>query len=319
MLTILNVTIPFFAVIGCGYLSERLGLLGAASRAGLNGFVFYFALPALLFSVMSDARFDEEFEWGFPAAWAAVSLLLFLFTFAVARVLFRLDGPEGTVHALGGVYGNTGYMGIPLVVIAFGPQASVPVIICLTIDLALMIPVGMVFIESSGGNGDSGRIVRVLGRTLRSLVRNPLIIAIAAGTATALAGWRPPQMLTGFVSLIGAAAAPCALFALGSSLYGQPVRGAMAEVGFVTLIKLALHPLLVWYAMFALFGVDELWGYAAVLAATMPVAATVFVLAEQHETYVVRASTAIAFSTAVSIASVTAILAYLPTGELLIR
>ena len=141
MLTILNVTIPFFAVIGCGYLSERLGILGQASRTGLNRFVFYFALPALLFSIMSNARFDAGFEWQFLAAWSLVSIVLFLLFFAVARGLFGLSAADGTIHALGGVYGNTGYVGIPLVVVAFGPDASVPVILCLTIDLVLMIPI----------------------------------------------------------------------------------------------------------------------------------------------------------------------------------
>ena len=75
MLTILNVTIPFFAVIGCGFLSGRLGILGPAGRAGLNGFVFYFSLPVLLFSIMANSDFGEEFEWAFPLAWALVSLL----------------------------------------------------------------------------------------------------------------------------------------------------------------------------------------------------------------------------------------------------
>ena len=76
MSTILNVTIPFFAVIGCGYLSGRLGILGHASRAGLNGFVFYFALPALVFSIMSNARFDAGFEWRFLAARAGTMITL---------------------------------------------------------------------------------------------------------------------------------------------------------------------------------------------------------------------------------------------------
>jgi len=319
MSTILNVTIPFFAVIGCGYLSGRLGILGHASRAGLNGFVFYFALPALVFSIMSNARFDAGFEWRFLAAWALVSLALFLISFVAARSLFGLSGPDGAIHALGGVYGNIGYVGIPLVVIAFGPDASVPVVICLTIDLVLMIPVGMFFIEASRSSGESGQLLIVLGKTVRSLVRNPVIVAIAFGTVISAVGWQLPGILNEFVSLLGAAAAPCALFALGSSLHGQPVRGAAAEVGLISLVKLGVHPLLIWYVMFELFGINELWGLAAVVAAAMPVAATVYVLAQQYETYVVRASTAIAFSTMLSLATVTAILAYLPAEGLALR
>ena len=150
---------------------------------------------------------------------------------------------------------------------------------------------------------------------LRALAINPLIIAILAGTAMSLSGLPLPAVVHGFANLLGMAAAPCALFALGSSLYGQPMRGALAEVSVIALAKLIIHPLLVWFVMFELFEVDALWGFAAVLAASMPVAATVYVLAQQHETYVVRISTAIAVSTALSIITITAILAYLAPGE----
>lgn len=316
MITILNVTIPFFAVIGCGYLASMLGILGQASRVGLNAFVFYFAVPVLLFRVMSGAKLDDGFEWTFIVAYMLVSVVLFLLAFFLARFVFKLDIAHGAVHALGGVYGNTGYVGIPLVLMTFGPQASVPVIVCLTVDLALMIPLAMIFIETGQHPGEGKQLFHVLSKTVLALARNPLILAIAAGSIVSVYGLELPQMVQGFTKLLGTAAAPCALFALGSSLYGQPVRGAMGEVGAITVTKLVIHPALVWYAMFELFEVEPLWGFAAVVASTMPVAATVYVLAQQYDTYVVRTSTAIAFSTAVSVITVTAILTYSPISEL---
>lgn len=318
MNTILNVTIPFFAVIGCGYLAAVLGILGHAARAGLNGFIFYFALPVLLFSVISGSDFDQGFPWRFVTAWCLVSVVLFVLLFAAARGVFKLGSAEGALHALGGVYGNVGYVGIPLVVVAFGPDASVPVIMSLTVDLVLIVPLAMIFIEATAGSEEGRPILRTLGQSIRTVAANPLIIAIAAGTMVSISGLEPPQVIARFTQLLGTAAAPCALFALGSSLYGQPVRGALAEVGIVTLAKLVVHPLLIWYVMFQLFGVDELWGFAAVTAASMPVAATVYVLAQRYETYVVRTSTAIALSTAVSILTISAILAYLSASGLAI-
>jgi malonate transporter len=316
VLTILTITIPFFAVIGCGYFAGKFGILDRSSRAGLNGFVFYFALPVLLFSVMSGAKFEEGFEWKFPAAYALVSIVLFLLAFAVAKSVFKLNTANGAIHALGGVYGNTGYVGFPLIVVVFGSSAGIPVVVCLTIDLVLMIPIAMFFIEAGSGKGESGQVLAIIGKTLRALSRNPLILAILAGTAVSLSGLELPAVVQGFTKLLGAAAAPCALFALGSSLFGQPVRGAFAEVSTITVVKLVVHPLLVWYTMFEVFEVNELWGFAAVLASTMPVAATVYVLAQQYDTYVARASTAILLSTAVSIISITTILAYLPIDRL---
>jgi malonate transporter len=266
--------------------------------------------------VMSGAKFDEGFEWKFPAAYALVSIVLFLLAFAVAKSVFKLNTANGAIHALGGVYGNTGYVGIPLIVVVFGSSAGIPVVVCLTIDLVLMIPIAMFFIEAGSGKRESGQVLAIIDKTLRALSRNPLILAILAGTAVSLSGLELPAVVQGFTKLLGAAAAPCALFALGSSLFGQPVRGAFAEVSTITVVKLVVHPLLVWYAMFEVFEVNELWGFAAVLASTMPVAATVYVLAQQYDTYVARASTAILLSTAVSIISITTILAYLPIDRL---
>lgn len=311
MLTILNATIPFFAVISCGYLGGMLGILGPAGRAGLNSFVFHFALPVLLFSVMSAARFDTGFEWRLILAWCLVSITLFMLIFLLAKPLFKLGPAEGAIHALGGVYGNTGYVGIPLVVVTFGAEASVPVIVCLTADLMVMIPLAMFLIEAADGAGENKKPLRIITTTLRSLARNPLIIAIVAGTAVSISGFTHPDMVQSFTELLGAAAAPCALFALGSSVYGLPVRGALGEVGLITCIKLVVHPILVWYVMFELFQVSPHWGFAAVVAATMPVAATVYVLAQQYEIYVIRTSTVILVSTALSLFSITAILAYL--------
>lgn len=314
MKTVLEVTLPFFAVIGCGYLAAWFGILGRSSRSGLNSFVFYFALPVLLFSVMSRARFEDGFSWGFLLAWCLVSVVLFVLGFGLARSVLKLNTPEATMHALAGIYGNTGYVGIPLVVVAFGPGASVPVILGLAVDLVLMLPFGMILIESARGPLGEGNLLRVLVRTAAAAARNPVTLSILAGTAVSTSGVELPAVALSFVSLLGAAAVPCALFALGSSLYGQPLRGATAEVGVIAAIKLVAHPLLVWYVMSAVFEVDELWRFAAVVAASMPVAATVFVLAQQYETYVVRASTAVAFTTLASIATITVVLVSLGAG-----
>ena len=68
MQTILNTALPFFALIFCGYGAGRFRLLSEASVAGVNAFVFYFALPAFLFNLMATAPLDEVVNVPFVGA-----------------------------------------------------------------------------------------------------------------------------------------------------------------------------------------------------------------------------------------------------------
>ncbi|MCZ7599006.1 MAG: AEC family transporter [Gammaproteobacteria bacterium] len=210
--------IPFFAVIGCGYAGARL--VGEDGQRGINNLVLYFALPALLFSTMARSDLAARFEGDFVTAYTVVSVLLFAVAFLVVRVTFSLGRSEAAIQAMGSVYGNTGYMGLSIVVVMLGQPASVPVVLSLVIDLAVMVPLTAAIVES--GDPRSGRgVVHGAAAALRANLRNPLIVAAAAGAAWSLLELPMPGMLDGFLDLLGAAAAPCALFAMGSSLYGR--------------------------------------------------------------------------------------------------
>jgi len=307
MQTVLTITLPFFALIACGYLAGRAGIIGEASRAGLNNFVFYFALPVLLFSLM--ARSDLGlFEWRFVIAYLSVSIGLFLVGLAAARMLFGLDAREGAIHSACGIYGNSGYVGVPLVVIAFGEQASVPVVLCLTMDLVVMMPFAVAVMEAAQGAG--GHALEVPRRTAMQLAKNPLILAIVAGTAVSVAELPLPEILERFIDLLGAPAAPCALFVLGASLVGSPIAAGFGQVAAISLVKLVVHPIAVWIAMVDVFAVNPQWATSAVIASTMPVAVTVFVLAQQYRSYVVRCSTAVLVSTVLSVVTVSLFVAW---------
>jgi predicted permease len=101
--------------------------------------------------------------------------------------------------------------------------------------------------------------------------------------------------------LFGTAAGPCALFALGVSLARYSFPRRFAEIAYLSLSKLILHPLIVWIFMALVFVVDPRLSQVGLLAAAMPTAATVFVLAEYYNTRVPLASGAILISTVLSL------------------
>lgn len=306
MQTILNTALPFFALIFCGYGAGRFKILTEASVAGVNTFVFYFALPAFLFALTSGSPLSEVLNGPFIGAYLSTSLTVFALAALLGRALFRVRAGEAAVQGLAAVLPNTGYMGLPLISAVFGKPAAIPIVVGLTLDVTLLIPLGIVIIEASKGLGEHP--LHVASSTLGSLVRNPLIIAIFAGLLVSALGLSTPKPVGNFLDLLSSAAGPCALFALGATLASRSVAGGAAEVSYMTFLKLFVHPAVLWFTTTQLFDVDPLWATAALLGASLPIAANVFILARQYDTYVVRASSAILVSTLVSMISVSILL-----------
>jgi malonate transporter len=306
MQTILNNALPFFALIFCGYAAGRLNLLTATAAAGVNTFVFFFALPAFLFSLMSSSPIAEVLNVPFIGAYVLASLAVFGLAVAGGRLLFDVERGEAAIQGLAAVLPNTGYMGIPLAVAVFGREAAVPLVVGLTLDGVLLIPLGILLIESDKGRGEGP--LRTVLITFPNLVRNPLIVSIFAGLAASAAGLAPPTPVNNFLDLLGGTAGPCALFALGATLASRSVAGGATEIGYMTALKLFIHPAALLLTMSVIFGVNPLWTSAALLGASLPTAANVFIVARQYDVYVSRASGAVLVSTAVSMATVSALL-----------
>jgi malonate transporter and related proteins len=306
MQSILNNALPFFALIFCGYAAGRLNLLTAMAAAGVNTFVFFFALPAFLFSLMSSSPIAEVLNVPFIGAYVLASLAVFGLAVAGSRLLFDVGRGEAAIQGLAAVLPNTGYMGIPLAVAVFGRDAAVPLVVGLTLDGVLLIPLGILLIESDKGRG-AGPLRTILA-TFPNLARNPLIVSIFAGLAVSAVGLTPPTPVNNFLDLLGGTAGPCALFALGATLASRSVAGGAAEISYMTALKLFVHPAALLLTTAVIFDVNPLWTSAALLGASLPVAANVFIVARQPDVYVTRASGAVLVSTAVSMVTVSTLL-----------
>lgn len=305
MQVILDTALPFFALVFCGYGAGRFGLLSEASVAGVNTFVFYFALPAFLFSLLATSPVDEALNFSFAAAYLSAGLAVAAVSAVLGVWLFGAERSEAVLRGASASLGNTGYMGLPLIAAAFGNEAAVAMALGLTLEVTVMMPLAIILLESD--KGPERRLLDLVLTVASALARNPLIIAIAAGSAVSLSGLDLFSPVGNFAELLGNAAGPCALFTLGATLAGRALSGSLAEVSYLTTFKLAVHPAAMWLAM-TFFGVNELWTKVAILAASLPVAANVFILARQYDAYVDRTSGAILVSTTVSVATVSAFL-----------
>jgi malonate transporter and related proteins len=308
--TILNTALPFFALIFCGYGAGRLRLLSEASIAGVNAFVFYFALPAFIFSLLATSPLADVVNVRFVAAYLGTGLVVFAAAAVLGRLLFKVRRSEAALQGSAAVLGNTGYMGIPLVAAAFGDRAAIPLVLGLTLEATVLIPLTIILVEAQKGlEAGWSQLVRSIAG---AMVRNPIIVAIFAGVLVSAAGFGLPTPIEHFADLLGRSAGPCALFALGATLTGFPISTGIGEVSYMTSFKLLVHPAAIWLATTRIFDVDPLWATVAILGAALPVAANVFIVARQYDTYVERVSSAILISTAISVVTVSALLTVLP-------
>lgn len=309
---ILNIVLPVFAIVGAGYLCGVRGILGEDSSVALNSFVYWVALPAMLFRAMANVDlervFNPEFFIGFLGAIVVIGAISVL----AACLLFRRNLAEAAIHAMNGVYGNSGYMGIPLALTAFGQAAALPAIVATVINTALVVAVAVFLIEF--GTKGGGNKLRVLGNVLSAMARNPMLIAPALGLCWAASGLALPVPVDTFTGILGAAAGPCALFAIGLFMVGKPRSEGRAEVGVMTLTKLAVQPLVTALMVLVILPVDPLWAKVAILMAALPTGAGSFVLAQAYGIYVLRTSSMILTSTVLSVATISVFFILFPPG-----
>ena len=308
MLAIFVKTLPFFALIGVGYVAGRTRFFSVEATAYLTRFVFYFALSAMLFGFAANLDVAAIFDWPFVFAYTlGTGLVWFLVAMvALARGTSREDA---VFEAHTGVIGNVGFLGIPMLALLLGPQSVGPVLLVLAVDLIVFSS----FLTMAITGLRAGRVsAQTFGILAVGLAKNPMIVSVVLGIAWGATGLALPGPVAEFLTMLGAAATPCALFAIGASLSGRSAE-RVEVAAWLASAKLVLHPLSVAGACW-LFGVT---GYAAgvmIAAAALPVAGNVFILAQHYRVAPQRVSTAILLSTAASVLTVTAVIALISQG-----
>jgi hypothetical protein len=309
MLPILLKTLPFFALIGLGFWAGRARFFTPEATAYLTKFVFYFALSAMLFRFAANLSLAEIWDARLAAAylWACATV----YALAMGAAFWRgVSLEEAAVEAQCAVIGNTGFLGVPMLVVLMGPQAAGPVILVLAIDLIVFSSVITLIMTAAREGRFSPRIAGVLGR---GLLANPMILSMSLGLGWSATGWAVPGPVNEFLAILGAAATPGALFAIGASLATKSAERLEVAV-WLSFCKLVLHPAAVAFAAFVLFKADPGRAAVTVAAAALPVAGNVYILAQHYGVAPQRVSASILVSTAVSILTVSAVIAWVSGG-----
>lgn len=305
MLPILLKTLPFFALIGLGYAAGRTRFFPPDATAWLTKFVFYFALSAMLFRFAANLSLAEIFDPAFVLAYLTASVLVYALAMAVA---FRrgLGLEEAAMEAQCATSGNTGFLGVPMLVMLLGAVATGPILMVLVVDMVVFSSLFTLIIAGARGGRIGPATLRVLAL---GLMRNPMVVSILLGLLWSASGFAVPAPANEFLSILGGAATPGALFAIGASLAGRTAEGVRAAA-WLSFAKLVLHPAAVAVSALWLFPVRPDAAGVMIAAASLPVAGNVYILAQHYGVVPQRVSTAILISTAVSILTVTGVIAW---------
>lgn len=285
MLDILTITFPIFAAIGLGYASVRYGMFKQSEMRTIGTYVLNIALPALLFSAVARRDLSEVLNFSYMT----VILVGGLATIALTYTILWMQGvgpARRGIGAMGASCPNSGFVGYPVMLLLFPDQAGVVLALNFMIENFFIIPVCLVLLELSR-KGEHKSLGRMLGNLFISVVKRPMVLGLIGGFALMLSGLALPAGADRLLDMLAASSSALALFVIGGSLVGLPLRGNTGLAAEIIVAKLVLHPTLVFGAamLVPLLGLPALgveMHTAVILSAAMPIFGIYTVLAQEY-------------------------------------
>ena len=290
MLQILTVTFPFFALVLCGYLAARKGMLPLQAIPGMNGFVLFFALPCLLYRFGASTPIAQLLDPAVALTYLLCALVMVGFVVAVT-LRGRIGWNDAAFGALVAAFPNTGFMGVPLLVALLGAQAAGPIIVTIVVDMVITTSLCIALSRLDGA--DEHGASKAVKNALKGVVANPMPWSILLGGVASAVSLELPVPVAKTVGLLADSASPVALFTIGAVLARSQMLAALHSHAPMRLsdylpvagLKLFLHPLLVLVvgagAISLGVPLDRFAFTVMVLVAALPSASNVSLLAER--------------------------------------
>ena len=320
MLDILLVTFPFFALVLAGYVAARRRMLPLEAISGLNSFVLYFALPAMLFTFGARTPIGQLLDVSALVVYLACALAVVALVVRTSMNA-RIRWNDASFGALVAAFPNTGFMGVPLLVALLGAAAAGPAILTMLVDLIVTSSLCIALSRLDGA--DEHGAAEAARKALKGMALNPMPWSIALGGLASALRIEPVKPVMQTIELLAAAASPVALFTIGAVLARSQYVAALERHDAlplqdyvpVVLVKLVLHPLLVFAAGHAAIALglplDRFALHVMVLVAALPSASNVAVLSERFGADTGRIARIIMLTTAAAFLTFSAAVALL--------
>lgn len=307
MNTIIITVIPVFALIVMGYLAAKIKMFSGSQASGLNLFVNYVAIPALLFSTMLKVDISQANPWSLWASFYLAWVVVWIMALIVAHNIETLKSKGGAASALSSTFGNLVLMGLPLAYVHFGQRALIPAALIIAIHAPIQWFCATLRAEWAG-RSEAKPISEMLKDMGLRLVKNPIIASLIAGFIWNFTGLGLHEAADKIITMLGQAGVPTALFALGLSIAGYSFKGQLAGVATILTFKMAIFPAMAWVLAVKLLHLPPIAAGVVILFAAMPPGVNAYLFATQYKASIEAVSGAVALGTAISMITIPLVL-----------
>jgi predicted permease len=283
-----------------------MGWFSAQAGEGLARFVFDFAIPALLLRTFANADLPGDMPLDLLGSYYLPVALFYFSGMLIAKRVFARPFSGQVITGFSFSYGNAVLLGLPIVLLTLGDEDSLPYFILLSMHALSLFTVTTIMLESSRHHDASA--LRMLGKVILGLLKNPILLGIIAGITLNRLGLPLTGALDTAAAYMQNAVAACSLFALGASMTKYRIAGQIKQSLVVILAKNILFPATVYLSCTLLFNLNAHWTFIAVLMAAQPTGINAYIFAERYHTAQALATTTIFLSTALSLLTIPALL-----------
>ena len=294
-----RVTLPIIALAVVGYVLQpwlRLDI-GSLTRLQVN-----VVMPAFLVHFLSAGKQPLDVIWLVATLSVVQFMILIPLGWGLVHV-FRLRPSLGPIMGLGTAYANVGFFGIPVTLLAFGPEYLLHQSVLTAMTTILMCTIGVWLLAPA--DVGAGRASRLWAK-LRTAFDTPLLPCVALGLGLRFYQIELPPLVSQPLQLLGSIFTPLALYTLGAQIAAAgSMRIEAVPQAMIFVLKLLIAPVLTWYLCLWL-GVPADVAHVVVVAAATPVGVLITIFAAEFKTEPEFISTATVITTALSPLTVTA-------------
>ena len=309
MSALLDVIIPVFLIIGCGYCTVWTKLFSLDTIDGLMRFTQNFAIPVLLFDAIAKVDLVTVFDLNLFFSFYLGATIGFLLGFFGSYYLFSRPLEDSVVIGFCCLFSNTVMLGLPITERAYGEDAlrhnfaivSIHAPFCYFLGITVM-----ELVRSSEKNLKRNSIV-----ILKAMFSNALVLGIMLGFLVNISEIQLANSIQSSIDMITAVALPAALFGMGGVIYQYRPQGDIGPIIMVCAVSLIIHPTVVWFSGLN-FDLSKTQLRSAVITAAMAPGINTYVFASMYGSAKRVASTGVLVSTTLSIGSIWVWLSLLP-------
>jgi predicted permease len=305
MLELFAIVLPVFGLIGIGYVARQTGFISERAGEGLSEFVFTLSLPCLIFRTLVRAEIPDVQPWGYWISYFVGVAVVWVLATEIGKRFFGIKGVSSVVAGFSAGQANTVFVGIPMILKAYGDEGAVPLFLLIAVHLPVTMTLATILAE---GRQASPFVI------LRRLLTHPIVVGILAGSACRPIAPHVPGPVWQVMDLLASAAVPCALISMGIALRRYGLQTGWKLPTLISFLKLVVHPLVVLLLATQVFNMPPVWAGVAVLFASCPSGINAYLFAERYGEGVALASSAVTLSTFLALGTTLAWLYVLGVG-----